>query len=195
MCLCVSVSVCVCVCVCACVFVCFLCVTVLFPFFCELLSVCCWFFARLRPTWRRESVFRRQALGAILQVDEMIFAALMPKKLQLEIQDLEAIKVHYSRRRSQAESLLTLLLMAALLCWPWFSLLEPLGRTMEKVKKAYCAGNQGLRGRTQRSSWVSTSSGPLLGVAVFTRSSRSRPRVIGGGGGIRGRGVCTLRPT
>ncbi|CAE7275278.1 hypothetical protein AK812_SmicGene37950 [Symbiodinium microadriaticum] len=82
------------------------------------------------------------ALGAILQVDEMIFAALMPKKLQLEIQDLEAIKVHYSRRRSQAESLLTLLLMAALLCWPWFSLLEPLGRTMEKVKKAYCAGNQ-----------------------------------------------------
>ena len=72
----------------------------------------------------------------------MIFAALMPKKLQLEIQDLEAIKVHYSRRRSQAESLLTLLLMAALLCWPWFSLLEPLGRTMEKVKKAYCAGNQ-----------------------------------------------------
>eukprot|EP00439_Symbiodinium_sp_Y106_P047896 s4372_g6.t1 len=82
------------------------------------------------------------ALGAILQVDEMVFSALMPKKLQLKIQDLEAIKVHYSRRRSQAESVLILTVMVGLLAWPWFGLLEPLARTMETVKRAYCDGNQ-----------------------------------------------------
>ncbi|CAE7778272.1 unnamed protein product [Symbiodinium sp. CCMP2456] len=82
------------------------------------------------------------ALGAILQVDEMVFSALMPKKLQLRIQDLEAIKVHYSRRRSQAESVLILAVMVGLLAWPWFGILEPLARTMEAVKRAYCEGNQ-----------------------------------------------------
>ena len=104
----------------------------------------------------------------------------MPKKLQLKIQDLEAVKVHYSRSRSQVESLLILLLavgyfrngrssrwstsgcgwscscsppppfhspaarlvMAGLLAWPWFSILEPLSSTMEAVKHAYCGGNQ-----------------------------------------------------
>ena len=30
------------------------------------------------------------ALGAVLDVDEMFFAALMPKKIQIKIQDLEA---------------------------------------------------------------------------------------------------------
>ena len=71
-----------------------------------------------------------------------MFSALMPKKLQLKIQDLEAIKVHYSRRRSQAESVLILTVMVGLLAWPWFGLLEPLARTMETVKRAYCDGNQ-----------------------------------------------------
>lgn len=82
------------------------------------------------------------ALGAILQVDEMVFSALMPKKLQLRIQDLEAIKVHYSRRRSQAESVFILVVMVGLLAWPWFGILEPLAQTMEAVKRAYCDGNQ-----------------------------------------------------
>ena len=71
-----------------------------------------------------------------------MFSALMPKKLQLRIQDLEAIKVHYSRRRSQAESVFILVVMVGLLAWPWFGILEPLAQTMEAVKRAYCDGNQ-----------------------------------------------------
>lgn len=82
------------------------------------------------------------ALGAILEVDAMVFSALMPKKLQLKVQDLEAIKVQYSRCRSQTESLCILVILAALLAWPWFVLVQPLGQTMEAVKQAHCGGHQ-----------------------------------------------------
>ena len=82
------------------------------------------------------------ALGAILDVDSMIFSALMPKKLQLKVQDLEAIKVNYGRLRSQVESICLLVIMGLLLAWPWVSLVNPLGKTMESVKAAHCGGHQ-----------------------------------------------------
>jgi len=82
------------------------------------------------------------ALGAILDVDAIIFSAMMPKKLQLKVQDLEAIKVQYSRLRSQMESVCIILIVGALLAWPWFTIVGPLGETMEAVKHAHCGGNQ-----------------------------------------------------
>ncbi|CAK9072712.1 unnamed protein product [Durusdinium trenchii] len=82
------------------------------------------------------------ALSATLQVDEMIFAALMPKKIQINIQDLEAIKVKYSNARSQFESVVLLLLITGLMLWPYFSLVAPLAQDMLEVKRQYCAGNQ-----------------------------------------------------
>lgn len=82
------------------------------------------------------------ALGAVLDVDEMFFAALMPKKIQIKIQDLEAIKVTYSKRRSECESVLLVLAMVALMIVPWHFLVEPLGASMQEVKAAYCAGHQ-----------------------------------------------------
>ena len=82
------------------------------------------------------------ALGAILEVDEMVFSALMPKKLQLKVQDLEAIKVQYGRMRSQVESICILAVLAGLLAWSWFTIVDPLGKTMELVKQAHCGGHQ-----------------------------------------------------
>lgn len=82
------------------------------------------------------------ALGAILEVDEMIFSALMPKKLQLKVQDLEAVKIHYGRMRSQIESVCIMVILAGLLSWPWFYIVDPLGQTMLAVKETHCGGDQ-----------------------------------------------------
>ncbi|CAE7217352.1 serS [Symbiodinium sp. CCMP2592] len=82
------------------------------------------------------------ALGAVLDVDEMFFAALMPKKIQIKIQDLEAIKINYTRRRSQIEAVLLLLIMCGLMLWPWFYLVEPLANHMLEVNATLCGGNQ-----------------------------------------------------
>jgi len=81
------------------------------------------------------------ALGAVLDVDEMFFTALMPKKVQIKIQDLEAIKISYSKRRSQGEAVFLLLVMVGLLLWPWFYLVQPLSVDMQAVKVKYCGGN------------------------------------------------------
>ncbi|CAJ1458338.1 unnamed protein product [Effrenium voratum] len=82
------------------------------------------------------------ALEAILDLDTTIFSALMPKKLQLKVEDLEAIKVQYSRLRSQMESVCILVLLGALLAWPYFTIVGPLGDTMAAVKHAHCGGHQ-----------------------------------------------------
>ncbi|CAJ1387407.1 unnamed protein product [Effrenium voratum] len=75
------------------------------------------------------------ALSAILEVDEMVFAALMPKKVQISIQDLEAIKVKYSKFRSSVESMFLLLIIIAILAWAYIFQVAPLGRDMLEVKK------------------------------------------------------------
>lgn len=82
------------------------------------------------------------ALSAILQVDEMVFTALMPKKIQINIQDLEALKVRYSNFRSQFESVVLLALTCGFLLWPYFSHVGPLAADMLEVKRQYCYGNQ-----------------------------------------------------
>ena len=82
------------------------------------------------------------ALSAILQVDEMVFAALMPKKIQINIQDLEALRVKYSNFRSQFESVILLVLICGFMMWPYFTHVGPLAEHMLEVKRQYCAGNQ-----------------------------------------------------
>jgi len=89
-----------------------------------------------------ELILNAVALAAVLEIDEMVFAALMPKKIQICIQDLEAIKVRYSRVRSQVESAFLLALIFGLMLWPYVYNVGPLAHQMLEVKKAYCAGNQ-----------------------------------------------------
>ena len=55
------------------------------------------------------------ALNAILDVDEFLFAGFTPISIQLAVQNLEPVKMKYSRRRSQLESFgLLILLIGAL---------------------------------------------------------------------------------
>jgi hypothetical protein len=56
------------------------------------------------------------ALNAILDVDEFLFAGFTPISIQLAVQNLEPVKMKYSRLRSQLESFgLLILLIGALL--------------------------------------------------------------------------------
>ena len=50
--------------------------------------------------------------------------------------------MQYSRLRSELESLCIIVILGALLAWPWFTIVGPLGQTMEAVKHAHCGGNQ-----------------------------------------------------
>ncbi|CAE7285323.1 unnamed protein product [Symbiodinium natans] len=89
-----------------------------------------------------ELILNAVALSAVLQIDEMVFAALMPKKIQICIQDLEAIKVPYSKGRSQAESIMLLVGITCLMLWPWMYNVGPLSWDMIEVKRQYCGGTQ-----------------------------------------------------
>ncbi|CAE7574058.1 unnamed protein product [Symbiodinium natans] len=89
-----------------------------------------------------ELILNAVALSAVLQIDEMVFAALMPKKIQICIQDLEAIKVPYSKARSQTESIMLLVGITCLMLWPWMYNVGPLSWDMLEVKRQYCGGTQ-----------------------------------------------------
>eukprot|EP00438_Fugacium_kawagutii_P035026 Skav228313 [mRNA] locus=scaffold3685:6311:9463:- [translate_table: standard] len=74
------------------------------------------------------------ALNAILDVDEFLFAGFTPISIQVAVQNLEPVKMKYSRRRSQFESFGLLILLAGTLLGPYFFLLQPLAETMIAVK-------------------------------------------------------------
>ena len=68
------------------------------------------------------------ALNAILDVDEFLFAGFMPISIQLAVQNLEPVKMKYSRLRSQLESFgLLILLIGALLLKKHIKLLSHKG--------------------------------------------------------------------
>ena len=96
----------------------------------------------LRTQRAKELILNAVALSAVLQIDEMVFAALMPKKIQICIQDLEAIKVRYSKGRSQTESLILVVAISLLMLWPWTHNVGPLSWDMIEVKRQYCGGTQ-----------------------------------------------------
>ena len=81
------------------------------------------------------------ALNAILDVDEFLFAGMMPIKIQHAVQSLEPISVSYSRRRSQCETLVHLSLILVTVLMSYSFLLVPLSSTMQTVKNEICGGN------------------------------------------------------
>ena len=82
------------------------------------------------------------ALNAILDVDEFLFAGMVPIKTQHFIKELQPIHVKYSRIRSQFESLFHCVSLLLLVSASYFLLLEPLSDTMLSVKHELCGGNQ-----------------------------------------------------
>ena len=60
------------------------------------------------------------ALAAIMDIDEKIFAALMPRQIQAEMDGLQPFTATYSRRSSQVESmLLTTVTAGGMLICSW----------------------------------------------------------------------------
>ena len=82
------------------------------------------------------------ALEAILQIDEMIFACLFPKKVQAAIYELEPVKIRYSRRGGHLESCLIVLFFTTVVLVPFFLWVQPITDMMLAVKLEYCGGNQ-----------------------------------------------------
>ncbi|CAK9035270.1 Uncharacterized protein SCF082_LOCUS21221, partial [Durusdinium trenchii] len=81
------------------------------------------------------------ALVTIINVDEKLFAALMPRRIQRKVEELYAVTPRSSKRGSQAESLVLLGSITCILIWSFATLLAPLKEAMQLVKKEYCAGD------------------------------------------------------
>ena len=95
-----------------------------------------------RTTSIQELMLNAVALNAILDVDEFLFACLTPVKIQHVIQCLQPLKVKYSRRRSQCETVAHFTLVLAAVMLAYCMLLTPLTKTMLSVKNELCGGNQ-----------------------------------------------------
>lgn len=77
-----------------------------------------------------------------MRIDEIVFAALFPKKVQTAIYELEPIRVQYTRLFGQAESCAVFTLMCAAVIVPYFVWVLPISEMMFAVKVEYCGGNQ-----------------------------------------------------
>ncbi|CAE7187798.1 unnamed protein product, partial [Symbiodinium necroappetens] len=95
-----------------------------------------------RTTSIQELMLNAVALNAILDVDEFLFAGMVPIKTQHFIKELQPIHVRYSRIRSQFETLVHCISLLLLVFTSYFLLLAPLSDTMLSVKHELCGGNQ-----------------------------------------------------
>ena len=95
-----------------------------------------------RTTSIQELMLNAVALNAILDVDEFLFAGMVPIKTQHFIKELQPIHVKYSRIRSQFETLVHCISLLLLVFTSYFLLLAPLSDTMLNVKQELCGGNQ-----------------------------------------------------
>ena len=110
-----------------------------------------------RTTSITELMLNAVALEAVLHVDEFIFSAFVPTRLQQKIQRLPPCMLKKSSRWPQVENLLLASILMAALGLPYFLLLSPLKDDMLAVKTALCGGeltfavgmNNQLVGRTQ----------------------------------------------
>lgn len=95
-----------------------------------------------RTTSIVDLILNAVALGGILDIDEFLFVAMVPSKIQMAIQKLEAIKVTYRKKHSEAESMIFGICLLCAVLLPWFLLLEPLSLEMLEVKHQMCDGIQ-----------------------------------------------------
>lgn len=95
-----------------------------------------------RTTNITDLILNAVALEAILQIDEMIFTMLFPKRVQAAIYELEPVKVRFTRRWGQLESCLVGCLFVVVVLAPFISWVLPLADSMLAVKSEYCDGNR-----------------------------------------------------
>eukprot|EP00439_Symbiodinium_sp_Y106_P033320 s332_g3.t15 len=82
------------------------------------------------------------ALNTILDIDDFVFQAVMPTKIQLTLRGLEPIPLRYTPHRSQVESAFHFLALVLMLLIPYTVLVVPLSHHMLEVKREMCFGIQ-----------------------------------------------------
>ncbi|CAE7608948.1 unnamed protein product [Symbiodinium natans] len=82
------------------------------------------------------------ALNGILDIDEFLFEAMVPTKIQLAIQKLQPIQLIYGRGKSQVESAFNFSALLLMLLVPYLVLVLPLTQRMLEVKREMCFGIQ-----------------------------------------------------
>ena len=80
--------------------------------------------------------------NAILDIDDFVFQAVMPTKIQLALRGLEPIPLRYTPQRSQVESAFQFLALVLMLLIPYTVLVVPLSYHMLEVKREMCLGIQ-----------------------------------------------------
>ncbi|CAE7040361.1 unnamed protein product [Symbiodinium sp. CCMP2456] len=98
-----------------------------------------------RTTSIVDLILNAVALNGILDIDEFLFEAMVPTKIQLAIQkplgvsELQPIQLKYTKGKSQAFNFTMLLIM---LLVPYLVLIVPLTQRMLEVKREMCFGIQ-----------------------------------------------------
>ena len=94
-----------------------------------------------RTTSITELMLNSVALEAVLHVDEFIFSAFVPTRLQQQIQRLPPVMMRKSNRWPRVENLVLAGILMAGLILPYFLLLSPLTDDMLAVKTQMCGGS------------------------------------------------------
>jgi len=77
-----------------------------------------------------------------LDIDEFLFEAMVPTKIQLAIQKLQPIQLKYTKGKSQVESAFNFTMLLVMLLVPYLVLIVPLTQRMLEVKREMCFGIQ-----------------------------------------------------
>lgn len=95
-----------------------------------------------RTTSIVDLILNAVALNGILDIDEFLFEAMVPTKIQLAIQKLQPIQLKYTKGKSQAESAFNFTMLLIMLLVPYLVLIVPLTQRMLEVKREMCFGIQ-----------------------------------------------------
>eukprot|EP00930_Biecheleria_cincta_P019603 TRINITY_DN14916_c0_g1_i2.p1 TRINITY_DN14916_c0_g1~~TRINITY_DN14916_c0_g1_i2.p1 ORF type:complete len:735 (-),score=98.87 TRINITY_DN14916_c0_g1_i2:265-2154(-) len=93
-----------------------------------------------RTTSITDLILNAAALGAVIEVDELVFCTMMPKQIQLAHSGLEDVHLSHGHFRKQAESLVLILTLLAIAVSSYFFLLKDVEHTMLQVKTTLCGG-------------------------------------------------------
>eukprot|EP00930_Biecheleria_cincta_P011916 TRINITY_DN11509_c0_g1_i4.p1 TRINITY_DN11509_c0_g1~~TRINITY_DN11509_c0_g1_i4.p1 ORF type:complete len:758 (-),score=108.48 TRINITY_DN11509_c0_g1_i4:204-2477(-) len=85
-------------------------------------------------------VLNAVALEAVLNLDKILFGAIMPAVVRKEIQSLGSFKLQYSRRRQVMELLLIYGYVLSLPLFVYFVFVSPVQNDLRVLKETYCNG-------------------------------------------------------
>lgn len=132
------------------------------------------------------------ALAAVLEVDELIFDSLFPRKLQFAIQSLEAVRVERRYRDNLCETFVLFLMTILAAVATYFSFLhgdDGILSSMQAIRQELCGGNLDFVVRynpnTQQVYWLDTSAANYDGFGALQEAVSDLKNVSGMAGNGR----------